>query len=277
MTNNNNIAYYDKESLKRAFVAQVVTARENKVFAKSPFEPTRASSKDFISWLAPSAKRCEAPKVVSQRTGIPEELLLLSIAAYQRINRSQFVAERFLAAVETGSDLSKCTNTVLHWLLIDSNESLLSYCKKKGSKSLVRKCAELFAAEDEGAQKAAQRLESDCRSRARSRKIRKKQFNANGERADRDLLRPEFIALWGAARSAAWKARKVHSSHWVLMVVDAWFAAARESFVAKNQDNTQLQAVDLRKHFETEIAPILAESLFEQLLSVIKDAAKISK
>lgn len=267
-------AYHDSESLKKAFVAQVVTARENRVFAKSAFKSKRASTKDFISWLAPSAKRSAAPQVVSERLGIPEELLLLSTAIYQRINKSQFVAERFLGSIQTGSDLSGCSAKILNWILVETDSSLLSYCKKKGSKNLIKECAELFDSKKDVDKKAAQRIESACRERALSRKFRKKYVLPNGVRADLDLLRPEFVALWGAARAAAWQARKVKSAHWVLMAVDAWFRASKESFLEKNQKKEEFRTMNIREYFDLEVAPALAEALFDQLLKSIKEAAQ---
>ncbi len=273
MADDTILAYHDSESLKKAFVKQVVTARENKVFATSGFKAIRPNTQDFISWLAPSAKRSEASQVVSQRLGIPEELLLLSAAIYQRIKKSQFVAERFLAAIETGSDLSGCTNKILKWILVDSSSALINHCKKKGSKNLLKRCAEMFGEGNEIDQKVAIEIELECRERAKSHKLRRKLFMPDGTRAELDLLRPEFIALWGAARAAAWQARTVRSAYWVLMVADALFRAEKESFVEKNQDNQEFRTVNIREHFDLEVAPILAEALFDQVISAIKDAA----
>lgn len=277
MSNDEFLAYHSSESLKRAFLNQVISARENKVFAKAAYKSKKGNKSDFISWLAPSAKPSEALRTVSLRLGIPEELLLLTSVIYYRINESQFVAEKFLSAVEAGSDLKGCANKILHWILLGSSSSLMSHCKKKKSRELIQACADLYAPDQVVDQECAHKLEDACRERALSRKIRKKLFLPDGRRSDIDLIRPEFCALWGAARAAAWRARPVHTGHWVLLTVEAWFRAEKESFLQKNQNNEKFRTLSMRDYFEFEVAPLMAQELFEQLLSAIRAAADFVK
>jgi len=277
VSNDEFLAYHSSESLKRAFLNQVISARENKVFAKAAYKSKKGNKSDFISWLAPSAKPSEALRTVSLRLGIPEELLLLTSVIYYRINESQYVAEKFLGTVEAGSDLTGCANNILHWVLLESNSSLINHCRKKKSRALIQACGELYAPGQIVDREIARKLETDCRERALSRKIRKKLALPDGQRSDIDLIRPEFCALWGAARAAAWRARAVHTGHWVLLAVEAWFRAEKESFLEKNQNNEKFKTLSMRDYFEFEVAPLLAQELFDMLLSVIRDAAQVTE
>ena len=134
-------AYHNNDKLKQSVLAQMAAHREADTLIQG-YGYWKDGKGCAVGCLIHSGNHGE----YETKFGIPKFLARLEDSIFERlpVEVAKQWPERFLSAIEIGTDLSMVFYKFMHWLLVDPQDGVLQYANTKRTKNSINKIASLY-------------------------------------------------------------------------------------------------------------------------------------